>query len=75
MVHGLREHDRVAVGEQPGIAAFIDTTVPGTVVRSMLACIDEFGPTYQRHGDWAGFLAFRDGIQDDAEYAVKAIEA
>jgi len=55
-------------------SSYIDTTVPGTIVRSMLADIDELDPTFHRKGDWARFVAFRDAIEDDAEYAVKAIE-
>ena len=55
-------------------SSYIDTTVPGTIVGSMLADIDELDPTFHRKGDWARFVAFRDAIEDDAEYAVKAIE-
>jgi hypothetical protein len=40
----------------------------------MLADIDELDPTFHREGDWARFVAFRGAIEDDAEYAVKAIE-
>ena len=55
-------------------SSYTDTTVPGTIVGSMLADIDELDPTFHREGDWARFVAFRDALEDDAEYAVQAIE-
>jgi hypothetical protein len=58
----------------PWHSSYIDTTVKGAVVRSILADIGELDPPYRRRADWARFAAFRQAIDDDADYTVKAIE-
>jgi hypothetical protein len=57
----------------PWHSSHIKATVPGTVVRSVLAAVDE-GDREFRDGDLHRFLAFRKAIEDSAEYAVEAIE-
>jgi hypothetical protein len=58
----------------PWHSSYIDTTVKGMVVRPILAGITELDATYHQPGDWAKFTAFRQAIDDDADYTVKAIE-
>ena len=58
----------------PWHSSYIDTTVKGTIVRSILAGICELDPPYHRPGDWARFAAFQEAIDDDADYTIKAIE-
>lgn len=58
----------------PWHSSYIDTTVMGTIVRTILDGISELDPPYHRPGDWARFELFREAIDDDAEYTVKAIE-
>ncbi len=55
-------------------SSYIDTTVKGRIVRSVLAGVSELDPPWHRPGDWARFAAFRAAIDDDADYTVKAIE-
>jgi hypothetical protein len=55
-------------------SSYIDTTVKGTIVHSILAGISEFDRPCHQPGDWARFAAFREAIDDDADYTVKAIE-
>lgn len=57
----------------PWHSTYIDTTAPGTVVRSILADVDQLDPEF-RGEDGARFAAFREAIEDHAEYSVKAIE-
>jgi hypothetical protein len=58
----------------PWTSSYIDTTVNGTVLRSILAGITELDASCHQPGDWARFSAFRQAIDDDARYTVKAIE-
>lgn len=58
----------------PWHSSCIDTTVKGTIVRSVLADVSELDPPWHPPGDWARLAAFREAIDDDADYAVKAIE-
>jgi hypothetical protein len=58
----------------PWNSSYIDTTVKGTVLRSILAGITELDASYHQPGDWARFAAFRRSIDDAAAYTVKAIE-
>jgi hypothetical protein len=58
----------------PWHSSYIDTTVKGTIVRTILAGISELDPPYHRPGEWARFEAFQEAIDDDADYTVKAIE-
>ncbi len=57
----------------PWHSSYIDTTVKGTIVRTILDGISELDPPYHQPGEWARFEAFREVIDDDADYAVKAI--
>lgn len=59
----------------PWHSSRIDTTVKGIIVRSILAGISELDPPGHRPEDWARFAAFREAIDDDADFTVKAIEA
>jgi hypothetical protein len=58
----------------PWHSSYIDTTIKGTIVRTILDGISKLDPPYHQPGDWARFEAFREAIDDDAEYTVKAIE-
>jgi len=58
----------------PWHSSYIDTTVKGTIVRSVLGGISELDPPYHQPGDWARFTAFQEAIDDDADYIIKAIE-
>jgi hypothetical protein len=73
-LHALisRFHDGTISG--PWHSSYIDTTVKGTIIRSILAGIGELGPPYHQPGDWARFAAFQEAIDDDADYSVRAIE-
>lgn len=59
----------------PWHSSYIDTTVTGTIVRSILAGIRELDPPSHRPGDWARFAAFQQAIDDDADYTIKTIKA
>jgi hypothetical protein len=74
VLHALIRAFQSGAVSGPWHSSYIDTTVKGTIVRSILAGVDELDPTYHRPGDWARFAEFRDAIEDDADYAVKAIE-
>jgi hypothetical protein len=58
----------------PWHSSYIDTTVKGTIVRSVLAGISQLDPPGHQPGDWDRLTAFREAIDDDADYTVKAIE-
>ena len=58
----------------PWHSSYIDTTVKGTIVRTILGGISELDPPYHQPGDWARFEAFLEAVDDDADYTVKAIE-
>jgi len=58
----------------PWHSSYIDTTVKGTLVRSVRADISQLDPPYHQPGGWARFTAFQQAIDDDADYTVKAIE-
>jgi hypothetical protein len=62
----------LAEGEWSGSHAKVKLN--GSVLRSLLADIDELDPTFHREGDDAKFAAFRAAIEDGAVYAVDAIE-
>lgn len=55
-------------------STYIDTTLSGATVRSVLAAVDEHDPEFWEESDRARFIAFRDSIDDNADYAIKAIE-
>jgi hypothetical protein len=57
----------------PWHSTYVETTAPGTVVRSVLASIDDQNPEF-REGERARFSAFRETVDDEADYAIKAIE-
>ena len=44
----------------PWHSSYIDATVKGAIVRSILASISELDPPYHQPGDWARFEAFRE---------------
>jgi hypothetical protein len=54
----------------PWHSSYIDATVKGSVVRSILADIGQLDSP----GEWARFAAFREAVDDEADYTVKAIE-
>jgi hypothetical protein len=58
----------------PWHSTYIDTTAPGTVVRSVLAGIDDQDPEL-REDDRARLASFREEVDDAADYSIKAIEA
>jgi hypothetical protein len=58
----------------PWHSSYIDTTVKGAIVRSILAGISELDPPCHQPGDWARLTAFQQAIDDDGDYTVKAIE-
>lgn len=58
----------------PWHSSYIDATVKGTIVRTILDGISELDPPYHRPGERARFVRFREAIDDDADYTVKAIE-
>jgi hypothetical protein len=47
--------------------------VPGTVVWTVLAAVDEYDREFA-DGELARFVAFHETIEDGADYMVKAIE-
>jgi hypothetical protein len=49
-------------------------TVTGGVLRWMLADVHDLERPYHQPADDAQFCAFRDGLVDDADYLIKAIE-
>jgi hypothetical protein len=57
----------------PWNIAEINATVPGVVVRDVLAAVDEADPVFSDE-DRARFVAFRETIEDSAEYEVFALE-
>ena len=73
-LHALIDAFQAGAVSGPWHSTYIDTTVKGTIVRSILAGIDERDPVFRRDEDRARFAAFREAIEDDADYAVKAIE-
>lgn len=58
----------------PWHSSYIDTTVKGTIVRTILGGISELDSPYHQPGEWARFEAFREAIDEEADYTVKAIE-
>ena len=62
----------LADGEWSPSHAYV--TVTGRVLRSMLADIHELERPCHQPADDAEFIAFRDGLVDDADYVIKAIE-
>jgi hypothetical protein len=51
----------------------IDTTIPGSLIRQVLASIAEDDPDF-RPGDQARLAAFLTVLDDEANYTIKAIE-
>jgi hypothetical protein len=51
-----------------------DVTVTGKMLRSMLADIRDLERPFHQPADNEKLSAFRDGLVDDADYTVKAIE-
>jgi hypothetical protein len=58
----------------PWNISYIEATVPGSVVRSVLAAVNPQDPQFREDRDREHFAAFRETIEDAAEYSVKAIE-
>jgi hypothetical protein len=54
--------------------SYIDATVKGAIVRSVLVGISELDPPYYQAGNQARLDAFREAIDDEADYRIKAIE-
>ena len=57
-LHALIDAFRTGTLTGPWHSSYIDATVKGVIVRSILAGIDELDPDYQLHGDhtdWARF--------------------
>ena len=71
---------RFTAGELTGPwhSSYIETTVPGTVLRSILADLTqentEAPQAGHQQGTWNQIVAYRDSIDDDASYAIEAIE-
>ena len=58
-LHALIDAFRTGTLTGPWHSSYIDATVKGVIVRSILAGIDELDPDYQLHGDhtdWARFV-------------------
>jgi hypothetical protein len=55
-------------------SSYIDTTVKGKIVRSILADVSKLDPPYHQPDDWARFTAFQEAIDNEADYTIKAIE-
>jgi hypothetical protein len=55
-------------------SSHIEATVPGTVVRSVLAAVDPQDVGFRGDHDRERFTAFCEAVEDGAAYSVKAIE-
>ena len=73
VLHALIKEFQDCTISGPWHSSHIDTTVKGTIVRSILAGVGDLDPPWHRPGDWARFAAFRAAIDDDADYTVKVI--
>lgn len=51
-----------------------DVIMSGAVLRTILAGLDRIDDGYHDAADSRKFVAFRDGLRDDAEYEVSALE-
>ena len=58
----------------PWHTSYIEATVPGTVIRSVLAAVDPQDLGSRGDHDRERFAAFCTAIEDGADYSVKAIE-
>lgn len=72
-LHALADQFQAGTLTGPWNCAHIETTAPGTVIRAVLAAVDENDRAF-RDADRDRFLAFRETIDDDAEYLIAAIE-
>jgi hypothetical protein len=78
VLHTLVE--RFAAGELTGPwhSSYIETTVSGSVLRSILAGLTrektEAPQAGHQEGVWQQIVAYREAIDDDGNYAIKAIE-
>lgn len=74
VLHALISKYRDGTISGPWHRSHIDTTVKGSTVRSVLDGITKLDPPYHQPGDWARFATFRQAIDDNAAYTIKAIE-
>lgn len=57
----------------PWNVADIDTIAPGTVVRRILAAVNEHDPEFRGRGREA-FTAFRAAVDDNSQYRIRGLE-
>jgi hypothetical protein len=74
VLHALIREFQDGAISGPWHSSYIDTTVNGAIVRSILGGISGLDPLYHPPGDWARLAAFQETIDDDADYTIKAIE-
>ena len=55
-------------------STYIETTVSGTIVSSVLASVDENDREFRQETDRSQFIAFRDFVDENVRYAIHAIE-
>ena len=72
-LHALISLFRNGTISGPWHSSYIDTTIPGSVIRQVLVGIDDDDPEF-RTGDQPRLAAFLAALEDEAEYTIKAIE-
>ena len=72
-LHALISLFRNGTISGPWHSSYVDTTIPGSVLRQVLADIADDDPDF-RPGDQSRLAAFLAALDDEADYTIKAIE-
>jgi hypothetical protein len=77
-LHALIEQFKTGTLTGPWRSSYIEATVQGSVVRAVISAVTkattEDPQAHQEEGTWTTVVAYREGIDDVAQYTIKAIE-